>query len=119
MRKFLFAAVAAVALAVAANPGEARASWLSQLIRSYIAPGYYYPAYPVVPYTAPYTPLYGYMPPAYGYAPWMGYYNVPYYAPYRAYRYYGRPWYGGVANYHEWREWHRNPWHEWREHHWR
>lgn len=114
MRKFLFAAVAAVALALAANPGEAKASWLSHFLQNVLTPGYppgYGTGYPY------YSPAYGYTPPAYGYAPWTGYYQVPYAAPYRAYSNYGRPWYGGVANWHQWNDWHRNPWHEWHEHH--
>jgi hypothetical protein len=119
MRKLLFAAAAAAALAlIPAAPGQARASWLSQALHAYFDRGYYAPYYP---YAAPYGydydgPAYDYgyaYGPAYDGLPWYGY-SVPYYAPYRTYGYYYRPSYGRSHAWHEWHEHHgwRGPeWH--------
>ena len=89
MRKFLFAGVAATALAVlSVAPSQARASWLSEWLHQQFDPVYYGTTY--------YAPAYGYFTP----------YRSFYYAP----GYY-RGWYGYPRAWHEWRE------HEWREHH--
>jgi hypothetical protein len=130
MRKFLFAAVAASALALTLNPAPAKASWLSQLLHSYLNPGYpgaYYPYSPGYPgayysygpaYAAPVypvvPPVYSNVPPVYSY-PWYRSYSVPYVPPYRAYwprGPYVNPW----RSWHGWHERHETPWHELREH---
>jgi hypothetical protein len=113
MRKFVFAAVAAAALSFGVLTGQARGSWLSNLIHAYVAP---------VPYGsyAYYGPAYATFPPVYGYAPHYGYYAVPYVAPYRAY-WYSRGYY---APRYPWPGWHTvgprfgHPWHGWWHHHW-
>jgi hypothetical protein len=97
MHKALLGVAASAALGlVALTPGQARASWLSELLHAYAGPAYYGGYYEYAP---PYG--YGYYAPAYSYGnygpdyyagPWYGY-SAPYYAPYRAYGYY-RPWHG-------------------------
>jgi hypothetical protein len=128
MRKLLFAAAAATALAVLpASPTPAKASWLSEALHRAFDP-YYYGDYYVSPYNyvspyygGPYYDLgydYNYPVPAYGY-------YSDYYTPYRTH-YYGyrpgfyRPYYGARHAWHELREhygWPEHERHEWHEHH--
>jgi hypothetical protein len=70
MRKFLFSAVAAAALALAATP-RTGASELSQLLHRYVEGGYIvgYPAQYVVPSYTYYGPGYTYYEPTTYYAP--------------------------------------------------
>jgi len=104
MYKFLFATVTVAALAF--TPTQAKASWLSRAVgvyfdRGYTSnygyPGYYWPAE---------IPTYSY-PPAYGYAPWPGYYIVEPAVPYRTYPYNPRYYRSGDGE--PWR-WQGNPW---------
>jgi hypothetical protein len=121
MRKFLFSAVAAAALALAATP-RTGASELSQLLHRYVEGGYIvgYPAQYVVPSYTYYGPGYTYYEPTTYYAPLYTpyvYYSTPYYyaGPYVTfYGGWGRPWYGGY--YRSWyggRGWRWGGWH-WR-----
>ena len=105
MRKYLFAGIAAAALAVVAVlPGSARASWLSQALHNWMDPDDYAPYYYMPPGYGAYPGYYG-NGSGYGYnTPGYGYYGPPNYPPYFGSGYY-RPWNRN-----------RHMWHEWREH---
>ena len=135
MRKTLFAAVAAGAVALLALvPNHASASWLSQWLHWRFDPYYYAVPHYGPEYGAYYPPYYGrayVAPPSYGYSYYApDYDDLPgptYYGPtygfYPRYGYYRAPWYrygyyGSPHAWHEWREHEEHAWHGAREHEW-
>ena len=119
MRKFLIPLAAAAALLCAlATPGQAKASWLSELLHARYDPVYY-----AEPYYPGYYGYYDYAAPAVVetyYTPGVAYYGSTYYAPTYYRGWYGPRYYGGWRGYD--RDWYRARYygprygHEWHEH---